>query len=217
MKMEQIECSGTSAYKIQTPGNCPEENIQHTKYIIILFHGNIGYTNAPQCYVMPTFCCPVTQRILLYHPLASGSQRKALVSSYEHATKGSRTIRGRCTGGESMGLISVVTYSAEDCAWTFPICVQLLLGLENLHLTCTLNDVMQPARGKMDEWLGLACMFTSWLCQPRRLPSWLPSLIAIRNERVSIVMAETMSQYLQFTQAFSHRLVQRITTTTRIK
>jgi hypothetical protein len=28
MKMERIECSETSAYKIQTPGNHPEENIQ---------------------------------------------------------------------------------------------------------------------------------------------------------------------------------------------
>jgi len=27
MKMEQTECSETSAYKIQTSGNCPEENI----------------------------------------------------------------------------------------------------------------------------------------------------------------------------------------------
>jgi hypothetical protein len=32
MKMEQIECSETSAYKIQTPGNHPEENIQHTEH-----------------------------------------------------------------------------------------------------------------------------------------------------------------------------------------
>jgi hypothetical protein len=30
--MEQIECSETSAYKIQTPGNNPEENIQHTEH-----------------------------------------------------------------------------------------------------------------------------------------------------------------------------------------
>jgi len=31
MKPEQTECSETSAYKIQTPGNYPEENIQeHT-------------------------------------------------------------------------------------------------------------------------------------------------------------------------------------------
>jgi len=29
MKMEQTECSETSAYKIQTPGNYPEENIKH--------------------------------------------------------------------------------------------------------------------------------------------------------------------------------------------
>jgi len=31
MKMEQTECSETSAYKIQTPGNYPEENIQNTE------------------------------------------------------------------------------------------------------------------------------------------------------------------------------------------
>jgi hypothetical protein len=31
MKMEQIECSETSAYKVQTSGNYPEENIQHTE------------------------------------------------------------------------------------------------------------------------------------------------------------------------------------------
>jgi hypothetical protein len=29
LKMEQTECSETSAYKIQTPGNYPEESIQH--------------------------------------------------------------------------------------------------------------------------------------------------------------------------------------------
>ena len=32
MKMEQTGCSETSAYKIQTPGNYPEENIQHTEH-----------------------------------------------------------------------------------------------------------------------------------------------------------------------------------------
>jgi len=31
MKMEQ--CSETSAYKIQTPGNYPEESIQYTKLV----------------------------------------------------------------------------------------------------------------------------------------------------------------------------------------
>ena len=29
MKMEQTECSETSAYTIQTPGNYPEENTPH--------------------------------------------------------------------------------------------------------------------------------------------------------------------------------------------
>jgi hypothetical protein len=36
MKMEQIECSETSAYKIQRPGNHPEENIQHYEIIHLL-------------------------------------------------------------------------------------------------------------------------------------------------------------------------------------
>jgi len=30
--MEQIQCSETSAYKIQTPGNDPEESIQYSEH-----------------------------------------------------------------------------------------------------------------------------------------------------------------------------------------
>jgi hypothetical protein len=40
MKMEQIECSETSAYKIQTPGNHPEENIQQSRVVIGLLSGH---------------------------------------------------------------------------------------------------------------------------------------------------------------------------------
>ena len=32
MKKEQTECSETSAYKIQTPGNYPKESIQHREH-----------------------------------------------------------------------------------------------------------------------------------------------------------------------------------------
>jgi len=32
VKMEQTECSETSAYKFQTPGNYPEESIQHSEH-----------------------------------------------------------------------------------------------------------------------------------------------------------------------------------------
>jgi len=32
MNIKQTECSKTSAYKIQTPGNYPKENIQHTEH-----------------------------------------------------------------------------------------------------------------------------------------------------------------------------------------
>jgi hypothetical protein len=41
MKMEQIECSETTAYKIQTPGNHPEENIQHTEQGLIPLPGDL--------------------------------------------------------------------------------------------------------------------------------------------------------------------------------
>jgi len=37
MKTEQTECSETSAYKIQTPGNYPEKNIQRNSL------SNTGY------------------------------------------------------------------------------------------------------------------------------------------------------------------------------
>ena len=53
MKMEQTECSETSAYKIQTPGNYPEEIIQHSEHgeclksrteelFVILIQGTLG-------------------------------------------------------------------------------------------------------------------------------------------------------------------------------
>jgi hypothetical protein len=57
MKMEQIECSKTSAYKIQTTGNHPEENIQHTEqgeslkskilfpYLFFNIHGSLHHNN----------------------------------------------------------------------------------------------------------------------------------------------------------------------------
>ena len=32
MKLETIECSETSEYKIETPGNYPEESIQHSEH-----------------------------------------------------------------------------------------------------------------------------------------------------------------------------------------
>jgi len=36
MKTKQTECSETSAYKIQTPGNYPEENIQQVFFLLKL-------------------------------------------------------------------------------------------------------------------------------------------------------------------------------------
>jgi len=37
MKMEQRECSETSEYKVQTPGNYLEENIQHINTYVLRF------------------------------------------------------------------------------------------------------------------------------------------------------------------------------------
>jgi len=48
--MEQTECSETSAYKIQTPGNYPEENIQHTEHGKNLkSRGLLLFSRAPNC------------------------------------------------------------------------------------------------------------------------------------------------------------------------
>ena len=41
MNMEQTECSETSAYKIQTPGNHPKERLQHSDQSEILKSRNI--------------------------------------------------------------------------------------------------------------------------------------------------------------------------------
>jgi hypothetical protein len=41
MKIEQTECSETSAYKIQTPRNDPEESIQHVFSKFIFYLGSI--------------------------------------------------------------------------------------------------------------------------------------------------------------------------------
>jgi len=40
MKMEQIDCSETSAYKIQTPGNYPEENVQQFRYVEVQIYNS---------------------------------------------------------------------------------------------------------------------------------------------------------------------------------
>ena len=57
MKMEQTECSETSVYKIQTPGNYPKESIQHTehgerlKLRIIYLLTAVGLTPGGSCTV----------------------------------------------------------------------------------------------------------------------------------------------------------------------
>jgi len=43
MKMEQTECFETSAYKIQKPGDYPEENIQLFLYCMILLQHVSAY------------------------------------------------------------------------------------------------------------------------------------------------------------------------------
>jgi len=47
------ECSETSAYKIQTPGNYPEENIQHEVYLSDMYTfviGLLGWKGTDFCY-----------------------------------------------------------------------------------------------------------------------------------------------------------------------
>jgi len=62
MKMEQTECSKTSTYKIQTPGNYPEENIQHWISSLWLFFFRCYNFNLwtfwPSQHMISTYCDP---------------------------------------------------------------------------------------------------------------------------------------------------------------
>jgi len=51
MKMEHTECSETSAYKFQTPGNHPKESIQYS------VHGESFKSRFSVVYYM---CCDIT-------------------------------------------------------------------------------------------------------------------------------------------------------------
>ena len=62
MKMEHTECSETSAHKIQTPGNYPEESIQNTQvaFLVVRFCLNPNFSSNN---VLLLFKCPIS---LLY-------------------------------------------------------------------------------------------------------------------------------------------------------
>jgi hypothetical protein len=49
MKMGQTECSEMSAYKIQMPGNYPEESIQHSEHGKSLKSRKFIMSNLPHC------------------------------------------------------------------------------------------------------------------------------------------------------------------------
>ena len=60
MKMEQTECSETSAYKIQTPGNYPEESIQEGIYCRALSqHSSAGTATNHQGRKYSRYCSMV--------------------------------------------------------------------------------------------------------------------------------------------------------------
>jgi len=52
MKMEQTECSETSAHKIQTPGNYPEENIQLTSCWLANSYSSLEQHGASEMFVL---------------------------------------------------------------------------------------------------------------------------------------------------------------------
>ena len=56
MKLEQAECSETSAYEVQTPGNYPEENIQHTEH---------GESSKSSGNVLQVVYCTVSEKIIV--------------------------------------------------------------------------------------------------------------------------------------------------------
>ena len=59
MKMEQTECSETSTYKLQTPGNYPKENIQQVIFNMVHYCYNV------HTILLLTVLC---QHLLMYIP-----------------------------------------------------------------------------------------------------------------------------------------------------
>ena len=55
--MEQTECSETSAYKLQTPGNYPKESVQHTE------HGESLKSSEVRCLTV----CGMRDRVYPFH------------------------------------------------------------------------------------------------------------------------------------------------------
>ena len=47
IKMEQTECSETSAYKIPTPGNYPEESIQYSETVKVRNQESLVFWSVP--------------------------------------------------------------------------------------------------------------------------------------------------------------------------
>ena len=64
MKMEQKDCSETSAYKIQTPGNYPEESIQQNEPC------KFAYTTAPGGREAGLY--QLKLHVILYLPMPTG-------------------------------------------------------------------------------------------------------------------------------------------------
>ena len=64
MKMEQTECSETSAYKIQMPGNYPKENIQYNIYCFLKHCNSIvnKKKNRVHCTFYSTTCVTTFER-----------------------------------------------------------------------------------------------------------------------------------------------------------
>jgi len=63
MKMEETECSETSAYKIQTPANYPEEIIQHSEHGESLISGILYLLVESNC---TKWCAQVVSKEMLF-------------------------------------------------------------------------------------------------------------------------------------------------------
>jgi hypothetical protein len=74
MDMEETECSGTSAYKIQTPGNYPEERIQYSEHglslksrmLLLPFVITVHFKTRPieECPLSQVFCIYLIEAII---------------------------------------------------------------------------------------------------------------------------------------------------------
>ena len=80
------------------------EGYNHSEYVILLFHYNIGCMNAPQCYVTRAVPVSLSSRTVAFLVLTTGTSRSFLINGATGIINTLRTGLLNCLNARSRGL-----------------------------------------------------------------------------------------------------------------